>query len=269
MDEEATSARSKTLAQDPDESGESGIRGPAEDCCNELDEVRGELDAFLYAVSHDLGAPLRAIQGFSRLLAEQYAEQLDAKGQDYLARMQAASRKIDQMIDDLLQISRLSRGSIKIRNIDLSGIVREIIEELRQSAPERDVQFIVEGDTRAVGDKHLIAVVLENLLGNAWKFTRKKDGAVIEFGVAQDGREPVYFVRDNGIGLPPTQIHRLFKPFQKLHNDLEYPGSGIGLTKVSRLIRRFGGKIRAESEEGKGTTIFFTLGEHPAALIEK
>lgn len=269
MEEEASRARSITLAQDPDESRESGIRGPSEDCCNELDEARRELDEFLYAVSHDLGAPLRAIQGFSRLLLEQYAERLDAKGQDYLARMQAASRKIDQMIDDLLQISRLARGSMKVDKIDLSRIARKIAEQLHKSAPKRSVKFIVAEDIRAVGDERLVAVVLENLLGNAWKFTRKKEGAVIEFGVAQDGREPVYFVRDNGIGFAHTEIHRIFKPFQKLHNDLEYPGSGIGLTKVSRLIRRFGGEIRAESEEGKGTTIFFTLGAHPAALIEK
>jgi signal transduction histidine kinase len=255
---------SRMSIEDPLQShAESEIRRSDEvlkRCSRDLDAARNELDTFLYAVSHDLGAPLRAIQGFSRLLLEQYSASLDEKGQDYLVRIQAASRKIDQMVGDLLHMSRLAK-EMKIEDVALSRIARGIADRLEKSAPERGVKFIVAEDIRAAGDEHLLTLVLKNLLDNAWKFTGKTEGAMIEFGVGQDGGEPVYFIRDNGIGFAMTHAaNRLFKPFQKLHDKLLYPGSGIGLATVNRVIRRSGGEIWAESEKGKGTTIFFTLG---------
>lgn len=242
---------------------ESAGRGPDAElqrCRLDLDAARSELDAFLYAVSHDLGAPLRAIQWFSRILLEQYSSNLDEKGLHYLTRMQAASEKIDQIVGEMLHMSRLSKAEMKVEDVDLSGIARGIADRLGKSAPERGVKFIVAESIRACGDKPLLTLVLHNLLDNAWKFTGKKEGAVIEFGVGQYGGEPVYFVRDNGIGFDMTHAAtRLFRPFQKLHDTLLYPGSGIGLATVNRIIRRSGGKIWAESEKGKGTTIYFIL----------
>lgn len=242
---------------------EREIRGPDEElkrCRQDLAAAKSELDAFLYAVSHDLGAPLRAIQWFSRTLLEQYSDNLDEKGQHYLARMQAGSQKIDQIVSDMLHMSRLSKAEMKIEDVDLSGIAHGIADRLGKSAPERGVKFIVADSIRAYGDEPLLTLVLQNLFDNAWKFTGKKEGAVIEFGVEQHGSERVYFVRDNGIGFDMTRAaNRLFKPFQKLHDKSEYPGSGIGLATVNRIIRRSGGKIWAESEKEKGTTVFFIL----------
>lgn len=261
---------SRMNMEDPEKrNAESAGRVPDEElqrCCHALDAAKSELDAFLYAVSHDFGAPLRAIQWFSRILLEQYSDNLDAKGQDYLARMQAASQKISQMVDDLLQVSRLTKAEMKMEDVDLSGIARGIADRLLKSAPERSVKFIVAENIHAYCDRPLLTLGLQNLLGNAWKFTGKKEGAVIEFGEfgqsggGQHGSGRVYFVRDNGIGFDMTYAaNRLFRPFQKLHDTLEYPGSGIGLATVNRIIRRSGGKIWAESEKGKGTTIYFIL----------
>lgn len=263
MREEEQRISTDTSEQRPPEEKKK-IRGADEQknpCCRDLDAQKSELDAFLYSVSHDLGAPLRAIQGFSLILLDQYSDKLDAKGKDYLLRMQAASRKIDHMVNDLLQISRLANAPMKIEEVDLSTIARGIVDRLGKTAPERSVTFILAEDIRVVGDKALLTHALENLLDNAWKFTRTTDNAVIEFGARQDDGERIYFIRDNGIGF--SMVHaanRLFKPFQKLHNAHEYPGSGTGLAKVNRIIRRCGGKIWFESKEEKGTTLFFTLG---------
>lgn len=239
------------------------IRGPDGEykrCLQDLEAANSELDAVLYAVSHDFGAHLRGIQGFSQILLERYADKLDVKGQDYLTRIQVASRKIKQMVDELLQISRLSKVAMKIEDLDLSGIARSIAGRLGKASPARDVKFILAENIRAAGDKHLLTLVLKNLLDNAWKFTGKKEGAIIEFGVVQRGSERVYFVRDNGIGFDMIRADQLFKPFRKLHDEREFPGSGVGLAAVYRSIRRSAGKIWAASEEGKGTTIYFTLG---------
>lgn len=261
MREEESSISTENSGEPP---AESAIRGsdeaPKNPCCRDRDALKSELDNFLYAVSHDLGAPLRAIQGFSLILLDQYSDRLDEKGQDYLRRLQAASRKIDQMVNDLLQISRLAKASIKYEEVDLSGIARTIADRFGNSAPERDVKFLLAENIRAFGDRALLTLVLENLLDNAWKFTRTKASAVIEFGAMRDGNERIYFIRDNGIGFRMAHaVNRLFKPFQKLHNALEYPGSGIGLAKTNRIIRRCGGRIWFDSEEKIGTTIFFTL----------
>lgn len=229
--------------------------------CLDIEALKSEFDAFLYAVSHDLGAPLRAIHGFSLLLLDQYSDRLDEKGRDYLTRIQTASRKIDRMVDDLLQISRLAKAPMSFQEVDLSRIARRIADRLGKSAPGRDVQFIMAENIRAVGDEALLTLALDNLLTNAWKFTKVREKAVITFGALQEGKERVMFVGDNGIGFSMAHAaRRLFKPFQKLENAVDQPGSGIGLAKVNRIIQRSGGKIWAESEEEKGTTIFFTLG---------
>lgn len=244
-------------------SGEA-IRGLPEElarCRQELDAARSELDGFLHAVSHDLGAPLRAIQGFSRLLLEQYTEKLDENGQVYLNRIQAASLKIDQMIDDLLRMSRLAKAGTKSEDVDLSGIARRLADRFGESAPGRDVRFIVADGVHAQGDESQLTLVLKHLLDNAWKFTGTNDHGVIEFGVSQVGGEQVCYVRDNGIGFDMTHAaNRLFRPFQQLHDVREFPGSGMGLATVNRILRRTGGKVWAESEKGKGTTIFFAPG---------
>lgn len=237
--------------------------GPDEElrgCLQDLEATKNELEAFLYSISHDLGAPLRAIQGFGRILLKKYSDILDETGKDYLVRMEAASRKIEGMVGELLQISRLSRAGMEIEDLDLSRIARRITDHLGKSDPERRVKFILAENVRAYGDEHLLTVVLEKLLGNAWKFTGKKKDAIIEFGVLPHGDERIYFVRDNGIGFDMNHADRLFQPFQRLHDEREFPGSGVGLATVSRIIRRFGGKTWAESEAGKGAAIYFTLG---------
>lgn len=240
------------------------IQGPDEElrgCLQDLEAAQSELDAFLYSVSHDLGAPMRAIQGFSRILLKRYSDILDEKGKDYLGRMEAASRRIEQMVGDLTQMSRLSKVVMKIEELDLSRIVHRIADRLGRSDKERKVKFTMAEGIRAYGDAHLLAIGLENLLANAWKFTGGKEDALVEFGVEpRAGGERIYFVRDNGIGFDMINAERLFKPFQKLHDEREFPGSGVGLATVYRIIRRSGGKIWAESEEGIGTTIYFTLG---------
>jgi light-regulated signal transduction histidine kinase (bacteriophytochrome) len=241
---------------------ESERRGPDQElrrCRHDLEAARGELDALLYAVSHDLGAPLRAVQGFSRILFEKYSDNLDDKGQDYLVRVQAAAQKLNQMVADLLQISRHSRAGMKIADVDLSGIAGSIADRLGRSAPERGVKFIVAENIRAHGDLPLLTLVLKNLLGNAWKFTANKEEAIVEFGFALiDGTE-TFFVRDNGAGFDMAFSSRLFGAFQRLHQEREFPGAGIGLSMAQRIVNRHGGRIWAEGKVGEGATFYFTL----------
>lgn len=260
MKEEENRTGTEHTVHGPEGESQGSDKEPSNRCRRDLDAVKSELDAFLYSVSHDLGAPLRAIQGFSLILLEKYSEALDDKGKDYLLRMQAASRKIDQMVNDLLQISRIAKAPLEITEVNLSEIAQGIADRLRKSAPDRRVDFILAENIYASGDQALLTLTLASLLDNAWKFTRKREQAIIEFGVLQE-HERVYFVRDNGIGFPMARAaHRLFKPFQQLNKPLEYPGNGIGLAKVNRIIRRLGGNIWFESKEEEGATFFFTLG---------
>jgi light-regulated signal transduction histidine kinase (bacteriophytochrome) len=241
------------------ESERCGPDQELQSCRHDLEAARAELDALLYAVSHDLGAPLRAVQGFSRILFERYSGNLDEKGRDYLARVQAAARKLDQMIADLLHMSRHSRVEMKIEEVDLSGIAGSIADRLGGSAPERGVKFIVAENIRAHGDPPLLTLVLKNLLGNAWKFTHKTEHAVIEFGVLTDHNESVYFVRDNGAGFDMAYGGKLFNPFQRVHKAEDFPGTGIGLATVKRIVERHGGRIWIEGWIGKGATVYFTI----------
>jgi signal transduction histidine kinase len=232
-----------------------------EEVNRELESANKELEAFSYSVSHDLRAPLRSIDGFSRILVEDYADRLDEEGVDFLGRVRAASRHMDTLIDDLLDLSRVSRGPLRRKVIDLSALARGIIHELEASQPERKVRFIAEEGIVAFGDANLMALALENLLGNAFKFTGKEDEATIEFGaISQRGGGVVYYVRDNGAGFDPRYADKLFGAFQRLHGPEEFEGTGIGLATVQRIVHRHGGRVWAEGKVGEGATFYFTLG---------
>ncbi len=225
----------------------------------ELAAVNKELESFAYSVSHDLRAPLRGIDGFSYVLQEDYADKLDATGQDYLRRVRAASQRMGQLIDDMLKLSRVTQGEMRRERVDLSRLAQEIADELREKQPERAVEFVIEPDLDADGDARLLQVVLENLLGNAWKFTARHPRARIEFGVAERDGERPFFVRDDGAGFDMAYADHLFGAFQRLHRVTEFEGIGIGLATVQRIINRHGGRVWAEGAMEQGATFYFTL----------
>ena len=225
------------------------------------DAANRELEAFSYSVSHDLRAPLRAIDGFSLALLNNYQGLLDDRGGDYLRRVRGATQRMAQLIDDLLKLSRLTRGELIIGEVDLSALAQEVAAELRKAQPERQVSLHIAAGLTGMCDPHLLKVVLENLLGNAWKFTGRKEGAAIEFGADEAGGATAFFVRDNGAGFDMTYADKLFVTFQRLHLEKEYPGTGIGLSLVQRIIRRHGGKVWAEGKVGQGATFYFTLNQ--------
>jgi len=224
----------------------------------QLAAANTELESFSYSVSHDLRAPLRSIAGFSEALLVDYREKLDGKGQDYLQRVRAAAHRMGGLIDDLLNLSRLNRQAIRKHRFNLSELASSIAAELRKANPERSVEFVIADGVMAHGDPGLLRVVMENLLRNAWKFTSKRDVARIEFGVVGDD-EPAYFVRDNGAGFDMNYASKLFGAFQRLHGTTEYPGHGIGLATVQRIIQRHRGRVWAEAAVDAGATFFFTL----------
>jgi signal transduction histidine kinase len=219
-----------------------------------------ELEAFSYSVSHDLRAPLRSIDGFSQALLEDCSEQLEEAGQGYLQRIRAASQRMGQLIDDLLALSRLTRSELHRETVDLSALARRVTDELRQREPERQVEVVVDDGLVTEGDSRLLQVALENLLGNAWKYSGKQERARIEFGATGDGGTPAYFVRDNGVGFDMAYADKLFGAFQRLHGMSEFPGTGIGLATVQRIVHRHGGHAWAESAVDHGATFYFTLG---------
>jgi light-regulated signal transduction histidine kinase (bacteriophytochrome) len=226
-----------------------------------------ELEAFSYSVSHDLRAPLRAIDGFSQALLEDYHALLDAKGRDFLERVRAATQRMSQLIMDLLKLSRLTRSELNLTAADLSALAGAVAADLRRSQPERNVTFRIAEGLTARCDPHLLRVALENLLGNAWKFTGNKDEATIEFGAAEVDGQTAYFVRDDGAGFDMAYAGKLFGTFQRLHSDREFPGTGIGLSLVQRIVRRHGGRVWAEGVPNRGAAFYFTLG-HSARRSE-
>jgi signal transduction histidine kinase len=226
---------------------------------DELQIANKELEAFSYSVSHDLRAPLRAIDGFSRIVLEDNTGQLDTEGRNNLGRVRAASQRMGRLIDDLLLLSRLSRSEMRRTRVDLSALARTLAEDLQKQQPDRRVEFVIEPGLTANADAGLIRVVLENLLGNAWKFTGKRDQAKIEFGRTTHEGAPAFFVRDNGVGFDMTYADKLFGAFQRLHSTADFPGTGIGLATVQRIIHRHGGRVWAESKSGQGATFYFTL----------
>ena len=226
----------------------------------ELSLANQELEAFAYSVSHDLRAPLRAIEGFSRILIEKHAAQLDDSGRDYLGRVRKAAGRMGELIDALLHMSRLARSELKFDRIDLSKLAGEIVEELRSADPQRRVEVEIEPGLQVVGDAALLRNLLANLLGNAWKFTRDQALARIQFGATVNAQGLAEFhVRDNGAGFAQEYVSKLVRPFQRLHTDSDFPGHGIGLASVKRIVERHGGTIRAEGVEGQGATFTFTL----------
>jgi PAS domain S-box-containing protein len=226
----------------------------------ELEVANRDLEAFSYAVSHDLRAPLRTIEGFTTAILEDHAASLDETAADYLQRVTSASRRMSQLIDAMLNMARLTRTELRENTVDLSALAEVAAYELKKKEPDRQIEFLVAKGVKARGDISLLRVVLENLLDNSWKFSTKQPFATIEFGSTHmDGRD-VYFVRDDGAGFPMEFMDKLFKPFSRLHTESEFPGLGIGLTTVQRIIQRHGGRIWAEGAVGKGATFFFTLG---------
>ena len=225
----------------------------------ELEAANKELEAFSYSASHDLRAPLRALDGFSLALLEDYGEQLDDTGRDYLARVRAAAQRMGQLIDDLLTLSRVTRREMAREKVDLSALARDTLADLREAEPERAVDAAVADGLVANGDSALLCIVLQNLLANAWKLTSRKQEAHIEVGVDRRDGVAAYYVRDDGAGFDATYVDKLFTPFQRLHTAAEFPGTGIGLATVKRIVRRHGGTVWAEGAVDSGATIYFTL----------
>ena len=225
----------------------------------ELSAANSELESFSYSVSHDLRAPLRGLSGFTQALLEDYTDKLDEQGKHYLSRISAASQRMGELIDDMLTLSRATRSEMQRETVDLSAAAREVAAALKEDQPEREVEFAIADGLEVTGDKRLLEAVLENLLRNAWKFTSGHARAIIEFGVTQGEDEQVYFVRDDGAGFDMAYADKLFGAFQRLHSAEEFPGTGIGLATVQRIVRRHGGRVWAESEVEKGATFYFTL----------
>lgn len=220
-----------------------------------------ELESFSYTVSHDLRAPIRVVEGFARILKEDYGRSLDRIGNDHLDRVLGAAARMNGMIDALLSLSRLSAQPLQHQPVNLSQLATYIVDDLRRQSPGRLVEVRIAPGLVAEGDPTLLRVALENLLGNAWKYSSKRERALIEFGARHEGQRTIYFVKDNGAGFDMRFADRLFGVFQRLHGATEFPGTGVGLASVQRIIRRHGGQIWAESEVGAGATFYFTLGE--------
>jgi signal transduction histidine kinase len=233
----------------------------------QLEAANQELEAFSYSVSHDLRAPLKTINGFSHLLERTVTGNVSEKGQHYLNRIRAGTRQMGELIDGLLSLAQLSRDKLQFSEVDLAGIARGIGKECRERDPERQAQILVQETMQARGDRRLLSVILQNLLGNAWKFTSRVEMARIEVGSQpQEAGETVYFVKDNGAGFDMAYAEKLFGTFQRLHSPADFAGTGIGLATVKRVIDRHGGRVWAQSKEGEGTVFFFTLGTAGSAL---
>jgi PAS domain S-box-containing protein len=225
----------------------------------EMTAANKELEAFSYSVSHDLRAPLRSIDGFSLALLEDYSEKLDDEGKKHLERVRAATQRMGALIDDLLNLARVTRASMRLERVFVSEVATEVAEGLQKAQPGRKVEFRIEEGLEAIVDSHLLRIVLENLLGNAWKFTSRSTSACIEFGRTTNNGTSAFFVRDDGAGFDSAYADRLFGAFQRLHAMIDFPGTGVGLATVQRIIHRHGGRIWAESSVGRGATFYFTL----------
>jgi len=218
-----------------------------------------ELEAFSYSVSHDLREPLRSIDGFSRILLERYGSVLDDRGRDYLSRVRGAAQRMGLLIADMLTLARIARGELALERMNITRIARSICADLASSDPERRVEVAIADDLTAVGDPRLLEVVLANLLGNAWKFTSKCPEARINLTRCASDTDDVFLVDDNGAGFEMKYVEKLFRPFQRLHSDTEFGGTGVGLATVQRIIARHGGRVWAEATVGKGARVFFSI----------
>lgn len=229
----------------------------------ELEWKNQELEAFSYSVAHDLRAPLRSLDGFSLALLEDHADKLDDEGKQYLRHLRESAQHMAALIDDLLSLSRVTRSNFQREDVDLAAIAHGVVERLRKESPERQVEFSVTPGLRASGDERLLTIALENLLGNSWKFTRKRSKAEIDLRVIEQNNQKVFVVRDNGDGFDMAFSSKLFGVFQRLHSTAEFEGTGIGLATVQRVVRHHGGRIWAEGEVGRGASFFFTLAGEP------
>ncbi len=224
----------------------------------QLEASSRELESFCYSISHDLRAPLRSIDGFSQALMDEYGEKIEGEGIDYLVRVRSSAQRMGKLIDDLLDMSRVTRTAMERQRIDLGEIARRIIAQLDREENRR-VEFCVDEHIEADADPRLLQIALRNMLDNSWKFTRRTRDARVEFGSRRDGNETIYFIRDNGAGFNMIYAHKLFRSFQRLHSPAEYPGHGVGLATVQRIIHRHGGRIWADAEVDRGATFYFTL----------
>jgi len=224
-----------------------------------LEAANKELEAFSYSVSHDLRAPLRSIDGFSHAITEDYAEVLDDTGKDFLRRIRNSAQHMGKLIDAILSLSKVTRSNFIPEEVDLSGMAHAIIDKYRHEEPDRRVRIEIMPGLQHLADRLLIGIVLDNLLGNAWKYTGRTDNASIEFGAIVKNNTTIYYVRDNGVGFEMKYINKLFGAFQRLHRPDEFEGTGIGLVTASRIVRRHGGQVWAEAQPGKGATFYFTL----------
>lgn len=223
------------------------------------DAASHELEAFCYAVAHDLRAPLRAMDGFSQALLDDYSERLDAPAQALLTRVRKGAQRMAQLIDDLLGLSRATRRPLQLTPVDLSALASQVVASLQRAQPDRAVEVHIEPGLSAHGDASLLEAVLDGLISNAWKFTSASRHGRIEVGASQQDMQRVYHVRDNGVGFEMAYAHKLFAPFQRLHGEQEFEGTGIGLATVQRIVKRHGGSIWPESRKGEGACFFFTL----------
>lgn len=226
----------------------------------DLAAANEELETFAYATSHDLRAPLRGIDGYTQALLEAYGNKLDSEGRGFLDAVHAGSQRMSRLVEGLFQLSLSARAKLQREKIDLSLLAQEIAAELRRDEPARMADFVVAPEITAEGDPALLRAVLQNLIGNAWKYTSKQPQTRIEFGVTEQEGRCIYFVRDNGAGFDMRHAAKLFEPFQRLHRESDFPGAGIGLATVRRIINRHGGRVWADAAEGKGATFYFTLG---------
>jgi PAS domain S-box-containing protein len=235
-----------------------GVEHSVRDRTAQLEAMNRELEAFCYSVSHDLRAPLRSIRGFSEVLLERYGSKVDARGQELLQRVCESSQIMDQLIEDLLKLSRITRVEIQRQPVNISALAESIVQELREADSSRVVEVVIEPGLKAEGDERLLHVVLDNLLRNAWKFTGKQANAHIEVGVIPTP-DYAFFIRDNGAGFDMTYAEKLFGVFQRLHSPDAFPGTGVGLAIVQRIVSRHGGRTWATGEVDKGATFYFTL----------
>lgn len=229
------------------------------DLVRELERKNRELESFSYAVSHDLRAPLRRIDSFSRAVVESQLDRLDETGRHFLERVREASQQMSDLIDNVLYLSRVTRAELRQQDVDLSALVIQLLERMKEAEPARQVEVKVRPGIVVHGDGQLLKIVIQNLLENAWKFTSNEPHPLIEFGLSNVAGEPAYFIRDNGSGFDMAYADRLFGPFQRLHRSSEFPGSGIGLATVQRIIHRHGGRVWGEATIGQGATFHFTL----------
>jgi signal transduction histidine kinase len=225
----------------------------------ELEAKNQELEAFAYSASHDLRAPLRTIDGFSQALIEDLAERLDDRATSHIDRVRAAAKRMSNLIEDLLRLAKVTRGELRKLPVNLSALAQDIATQLQERDPARVVDVQIGENLMVDGDPGLLRTALENLLGNAWKYSSRRDRALIEVGVSSRDGKRAYFVRDNGVGFDPEHRDKLFRPFQRLHGDKDFEGTGIGLATVQRIIARHGGRVWAEGERDRGATVFFHL----------